>query len=214
MTTDNIIIFAILGVALVLFVSEKLRVDLVALMVLVTLTLTGLISPQDAFSGFSSPAVITVWAVFIISGGLTRSGVADVIARVILRLAGHNQIRLIILIMLTVGVMSAFMNNIGAVAILLPAVVSVAREMKTSPSKLLIPLAWGSLMGGNITLIGTPPNILASSILESYENIPNFTFLDFVPMGLIVLTTGILYMVLIGRHLLPDRTSDTGPTED
>ena len=214
MTTDNIIIFAILGVALVLFVSEKLRVDLVALMVLVTLTLTGLISPQDAFSGFSSPAVITVWAVFIISGGLTRSGVADVIARVILRLAGHNQIRLIILIMLTVGVMSAFMNNIGAVAILLPAVVSVAREMKTSPSKLLIPLAWGSLMGGNITLIGTPPNILASSILESYENIPNFTFLDFAPMGLIVLTTGILYMVLIGRHLLPDRTSDTGPTED
>ncbi len=214
MTTENILIFAILGVALVLFVSEKLRVDLVALMVLVTLTVTGLISPEEAFSGFSSPAVITVWAVFIISGGLTRSGVADVIARFILRLAGHNQIRLTVLIMVTVGVMSAFMNNIGAVAILLPAVVSVAREMKTSPSKLLIPLAWASLMGGNITLIGTPPNILASSILENYENIPNFSFFDFVPMGLIVLTTGIIYMVLIGRHLLPDHNSDTGPTQD
>ena len=214
MTTDNILIFAILGVVLILFVSEKLRVDLVALMALVTLTLTGLISPEEAFSGFSSPAVITVWAVFIISGGLTRSGVADVIARFILRLAGHNQIRLTVLIMVTVGVMSAFMNNIGAVAILLPAVVSVAREMKTSPSKLLIPLAWASLMGGNITLIGTPPNILASSILEGYENIPNFTFFDFAPMGLIVLATGILYMVLIGRHLLPDRTSDTGPSQD
>jgi di/tricarboxylate transporter len=214
MTTENILIFVILGVALVLFISERIRVDLVALMVLVSLTLTGLITPEEAFSGFASPAVITVWAVFIISGGLTRSGVADVIARFILRLAGHNQIRLIVLIMLTVGVMSAFMNNIGAVAILLPAVVSVAREMKISPSKLLIPLAWASLMGGNITLIGTPPNILASSILENYPEIPNFEFFDFAPMGLIVLTTGILYMVLVGRHLLPGRTPGTGLSQD
>ena len=214
MTTDSILIFIILGFALVLFISEKIRVDLVALMVLVALTLTGLITPEEAFSGFSSPAVITVWAVFIISGGLTRSGVADVIARFILRLAGHNQVRLIVLIMLTVGVMSAFMNNIGAVAILLPAVVSVAREMKVSPSKLLIPLAWASLMGGNITLIGTPPNILASSILANYPEIPNFEFFDFAPMGLIVLTTGILYMIFVGRHLLPVRTPGTGLSED
>ncbi|MFC1996230.1 SLC13 family permease [Chloroflexota bacterium] len=214
MTTDSILIFVILGIALVLFISEKIRVDLVALMVLVSLTLTGLITPEEAFSGFASPAVITVWAVFIISGGLTRSGVADVIARFILRLAGHNQVRLIVLIMLTVGVMSAFMNNIGAVAILLPAVVSVAREMKVSPSKLLIPLAWASLMGGNITLIGTPPNILASSILANYPQIPNFEFFDFAPMGLIVLTTGIFYMIVIGRHLLPVRTPGTGLSED
>ncbi len=209
MTIDNILIFGILGAALVLFISEKIRADLVALMVLVSLTLTGLITQEEAFSGFASPAVITVWAVFIISGGLTRSGVADVIARFILRLAGHNPVRLIVLIMITVGVMSAFMNNIGAVAILLPAVVSVAREIKISPSKLLIPLAWASLMGGNITLIGTPPNILASSILTNYPDIPNFSFFDFAPMGLIVLTTGILYMVLVGRHLLPERTQGT-----
>ena len=214
MTVDNILIFVILGFALVLFISDKVRVDLVALMVLAALTLTGLITPEDAFSGFSSPAVITVWAVFIISGGLTRSGVADVIARFILRLAGHNQIRLIVLIMLTVGVMSAFMNNIGAVAILLPAVVSVAREMKVSPSKLLIPLAWASLLGGNITLIGTPPNILASSILANYPEIPNFEFFDFAPMGIIVLITGILYIVFIGRRLLPVRTPGTGLSQD
>jgi di/tricarboxylate transporter len=214
MTIDNLLIFIIMGAALILFISEKIRVDLVALMVLVSLTLTGLITPEEAFSGFASPAVITVWAVFIISGGLTRSGVADVIARFILRLAGHNQVRLIVLIMVTVGVMSAFMNNIGAVAILLPAVVSVAREMKISPAKLLIPLAWASLMGGNITLIGTPPNILASSILANYPEIPNFEFFDFAPMGVIVLTTGVLYMVLVGRHLLPARTPGTGLSQD
>ncbi len=206
MTNENLLIFVIMGTALLLFISEKICIDLVALMVLVSLTLTGLITPEEAFSGFASPAVITVWAVFIISGGLTRSGVADVIARFILRLAGHNQVRLIVLIMVTVGVMSAFMNNIGAVAILLPAVVSVAREMKISPAKLLIPLAWASLTGGNITLIGTPPNILASSILANYPEIPNFEFFDFFPMGVIVLTTGVLYMVLVGRHLLPART--------
>jgi di/tricarboxylate transporter len=214
MTTDSIIIFVILGAALVLFISEKIRVDLVALMVLVALTLTGLITPEEAFSGFASPAVITVWAVFIISGGLTRSGVADVIARFILQLAGNHQIRLVVLIMLTVGLMSAFMNNIGAVAILLPAAVSVAREMKISPSKLLIPLAWASLMGGNLTLIGTPPNILASSILTTYPEIENFNFFDFAPMGIIVLSTGILYMILVGRHLLPARTPGTGLSQD
>jgi di/tricarboxylate transporter len=214
MTIDSLLIFIILGIALLLFISEKIRVDVVALMVLVSLTLTGLITPEEAFSGFASPAVVTVWAVFIISGGLTRSGVADVIARFILRLAGHNQLRLIVLIMLTVGLMSAFMNNIGAVAILLPAVVSVAREMKISPSKLLIPLAWASLMGGNLTLIGTPPNILASSILANYPEIPNFEFFDFAPMGVIVLITGILYMIFVGRHLLPARTPGTGLSQD
>ena len=214
MSIENILIFAIMGGALLLFISEKIRVDLVALLVLVALTLTGILSPEEAFSGFASPAVITVWAVFIISGGLTRSGVADVIARMILRLAGRNQVRLTILIMLTVGVMSAFMNNIGAVAILLPAVVSVAREVKVSPSKLLIPLAWASLMGGNITLIGTPPNILASGILANYPDIQNFTFFDFAPMGMIVLTTGVVYMVLIGRKLLPARTAGAGLSQD
>lgn len=127
MTIENILVFSILGAALILFISERIRVDLVALLVLVSLTLTGLVTPEEAFSGFASPAVITVWSVFIISGALTRSGVADVIAKYILRLAGQNPVRLTVLIMLTVGVMSAFMNNIGAVAILLPAVVSVAR---------------------------------------------------------------------------------------
>lgn len=105
MTAENLLIFIILGAALALFISEKVRADLVALMVLVSLVLTDLISPEEAFSGFASPAVLAVWSVFIISGGLTRSGVADVIAQFILRLAGQNPVRLIVLIMITVGVM-------------------------------------------------------------------------------------------------------------
>jgi di/tricarboxylate transporter len=205
-TTDNLLVLGVLVASVVLFVSEKLRVDVVAMMVLVALVLTGLVTVEEAFSGFASPAVITVWAVFIVSGGLTRSGVADLIARQVVRLAGRSQLRLTVLIMLAVGVMSAFMNNIGAVAILLPAVMSVARETDIPPSKLLIPLAWASLMGGNMTMIGTPPNILASSILESYANIEPFRFFDFTPMGVVVLGAGILYMVLVGRHLLPKRT--------
>jgi di/tricarboxylate transporter len=206
MTAENLLVLGILAAAVVLFVSERLRVDVVAMMVLAALVLTGLVTVEEAFSGFASPAVITVWAVFIVSGGLTRSGVADLIARLVIRLAGRSQLRLTVLIMLAVGGMSAFMNNIGAVAILLPAVMSVARETDIAPSKLLIPLAWASLMGGNMTMIGTPPNILASSILESYGNIESFRFFDFAPMGIVVLGAGVLYMVLVGRHLLPRRT--------
>lgn len=206
MTVENYLVLGILGIAVILFVTEKLSIDLIAMLVLLSLILTGLLSPEAAFSGFASPAVITVWSVFIVSSALVQTGVADVIARGMLWLAGHNPIRLTAAIMLTVGIMSAFMNNIGAVAILLPAVISVAKETNTSPSKLLIPLSFASLMGGNMTIIGTPPNILASSILETYGDLEPFGFFDFLPTGAVILLTGVLYMVLIGRRLLPDHT--------
>ena len=128
MTPEIIQVLVILGVAIILFVSEKLRVDLVAMLVLITLVLTGLVTTEEAFSGFASPAVITVWSVYIISGALFFSGVADILARFMLRIAGRSYIRILVVIMVTIGVMSAFMNNIGAVAILLPAVMSVARS--------------------------------------------------------------------------------------
>jgi di/tricarboxylate transporter len=207
-TTANLIVLGILAVAVILFVSDRLRVDLVAMLVLVALMLTGLLTPEEAFSGFASPAVVTVWAVFIISGALFRSGVADNLARYVLRLAGRDPLRLLIVIMLTVGVMSAFMNNIGAVAILLPAVVTISRQLRIAPSRLLMPLAFAALLGGNMTLIGTPPNILASAILQDYGGVEPFRFFDFLPTGIMVLVAGTLYMVLVGRHLLPDRSAD------
>ena len=206
MTPENILVLAILAGAVILFVSERLRVDLIAMLVLITLTLTGLVTIEEAFSGFASPAVITVWAVYIVSGGLFRSGVADTLANFMLRLAGRSYLRLLFVIMLTIGIMSSFMNNIGAVAILLPAVVSVARKINVAPSKLLIPMAFTSLLGGKMTLIGTPPNILATSIMETYGGLEPFGFFDFTPMGAIVLGVGILYFLLIGNRLLPNRT--------
>lgn len=206
MTQENILVLAILAIAVILFVSERLRVDLIAMLVLITLTLTGLVTIDEAFSGFASPAVITVWSVYIVSGALFRSGVADTLANFMLRLAGHSYLRLLFVIMLTVGIMSSFMNNIGAVAILLPAVVSVARKINVAPSKLLIPMAFTSLLGGKMTLIGTPPNILATSIMETYGGLEPFGFFDFTPMGAIVLIVGILYFLLVGNRLLPNRT--------
>ena len=216
MTPQIALTLAIIVAALVIFATEKLRVDVVALLVLLTVALTGLVEPKDVFAGFANSAVVTVWAVYIVSGGLFRTGVADMLGKFILRLSGENEVRLIAVIMLTCGLMSAFMNNVGATAMLLPAVVSVGKQTKIPVSKLLIPLSFSSLLGGKLTLIGTPANILATSIVAD-RGLPTFHFFDFTPIGLVVFATGILYMVFIGRHFLPvrrapgDETQVTGP---
>ncbi|MDH3942687.1 MAG: SLC13 family permease, partial [Anaerolineae bacterium] len=202
MTADITLSLTILLVAVALFLSEKIRFDLIALLVLVALSLSGLLTPSEAFSGFSNPAVITVWAVFILSGGLSRTGLANMVGRQVLRVAGDGEVRLIVVIMITAGFMSAFMNNVGVAAMLLPIVVDIAHRTRRPASKLLMPLAFGSLLGGLITLIGTPPNILASASLESAGFTP-FRFFDFAPLGLTVALAGVAYMALIGRRLLP-----------
>lgn len=194
------IIFA----AVVLFASEKLRVDVIALLVLISVTLTGLIEPAQAFSGFASPAVITVWAVYIVSGGLFATGIANVLGQRILQIAGNSEARLIAVLMLGAGLLSAFMNNIGATAVLLPAAVGISRRTNIPLSKLLIPLSFASLLGGNMTMIGTPPNVLASNMLTE-RGLPGLRFFDFTPTGLVVFLSGMLYMIVIGRHLLPTR---------
>ena len=190
--------------ALLLLISDRIRVDVIALIVLGTLALTGLVTPTEALSGFSSPAVITVWAVFIMSGALARSGIANQIGRQVLRVAGNGEARLIAAIMLSAGLMSAFLNNVGVAALMLPVVMDIARRTERAPSRLLIPLAYGSLLGGLTTLIGTPPNILVNEVLSD-AGLQTFNFFDFTPVGFILLIAGVLFMSLVGRHLLPDR---------
>jgi di/tricarboxylate transporter len=198
------LVIGILLIAVVLFVTEKLRVDVVALMVLVALALTGLLEPKEALSGFSNPAVITVWAVFILSGGLARTGVAGILGRQVLRLAGSGEVRLIALIMLTSAFLSAFMNNVGVAALLLPVVMDISKRTAIAPSKLLMPLAASSLLGGLTTGIGTPPNILITEALYASGR-ETFGLFDFLPVGSAVVVGGILFMVLVGRRMLPDR---------
>jgi di/tricarboxylate transporter len=208
LTAEIGLVLLILGVAIVLFASEKIRVDVVSMMVLLALLLTGLLTTEEAFSGFASPAVITVWAIYIVSASLTRTGIADFIGRYIARVAGLDEWRLVLVLMLTVGTMSAFMNNIGATAVLLPVAIQLGRRANVPASKLLIPLAFGSLLGGITTLIGTPPNLLVSAALQDLGLAP-FKLFDFTPMGLIIMVAGIAYMTLIGRHLLPGHQETT-----
>lgn len=204
MTPQIAMVLAILLMAVALFVTERLRMDVVALLVLGGLALTGLVTPAEALSGFSSPAVVTVWAMFIISGGLSKTGVDKVVGRQVMRLAGQGEVRLILVIMLTAGVMSAFMNNVGVAAMMLPVVMDIAHQTKRPPSKLLMPLAFGSLLGGLTTLIGTPPNILVSDALRDYGLRP-FQLFDFTLIGLSLMLAGVAFIALIGRFLLPDR---------
>jgi di/tricarboxylate transporter len=205
MTVDIAHMLAILGISIVLFITDWLRVDIVALLVLLSLVLAGLITPAEAFEGFSSPAVITVWAVFIVSGGLFYTGVANMLGDRLFKFAGNSSNRLVALLMTTVGLLSGVMNNVGGTAVLMPAAVSMSRKARISASQLLIPLAFGSLLGGMITLIGTPVNILVSDALRmaGYES---FSLLDFAPMGLSALVLGVLFVALVGRRLLPDRS--------
>ena len=204
MTPQIVMVLVIVMLAVALFVTERLRVDLVALLVLVSLVVTGLLTPAEALSGFSNPAVVTVWAVFILSGGLSRTGVASKIGHQILRLAGHGEVRLLVVIMLTAGLMSAFMNNVGVAALLLPVVMDITRRLKLAPSKMLMPLAFGALLGGLTTLIGTPPNILVSDALRDYGLRP-FRLFDYAPVGVMVMLAGIAFMALVGRRMLPVR---------
>lgn len=209
---EHYFIIAVLLVALALFALEFVRADIIAIGVALTLMLTGIVTVNEGFSGFSNPAVITVIAMFILSHGLIRTGVADRVADMIMKV-GHNPALLTLAIMIVVGVMSAFMNNIGAVAVLLPSIFVISRKTNYPVTKLLIPLSFGSLLGGLTTLIGTPPNLLVSQALED-QGFRGFAMFDFAPTGILITLIGALYMVFIGRYLLPERKADGGLTEE
>ncbi len=211
MTFDIALVLGILAISLILFVSEVIRMDVVALLVLGTLAITGLVDSSQAFAGFSNSAVITVWAMFILSEGLTRTGIADVIGRQVMRLAGRREMAVIFVIMITGAVLSAFMNNIGVAALMLPVVVDVARRTRIPASRLLMPLAYSTLLGGLTTLIGTPPNLLISESLTQNGYAP-FALFDFTQLGGSIMILGVLFVTLIGRLLLPRKRAEHDKT--
>ncbi|MCY3563108.1 MAG: SLC13 family permease [bacterium] len=209
MTWQIAFLVLLLAAMAYLFLTAKLPVDLTAFLGLAILILGGYVGPNEAFSGFASPAVITMLAIFIISASLLYTGIADIVASRIYRLVGSKEVPLIIMLMLVSGVLSAFMNNIAATAVLMPAVAAIARRAGLSPSRLMMPLAFGSILGGTTTMVGTPPNIVAASILAE-RGLEPFGLFAFTPIGALLLGGGILFMITLGRRLLPDRIAGPG----
>ncbi|WLR52106.1 SLC13 family permease [Bacillus tianshenii] len=199
--------FLILAVTTGFFIAGKFRTDVVAVGSMLALVLFGIITPAEALSGFSNSIVIMIAGLFVVGAGIFKTGLAKLIGDQLLRLAGKNETKLLIVVMLVVAVFSGFMSNTGTVAVLLPVVMSLALDMRVSPSKFLIPLAYASSLGGVLTLIGTPPNLVVSQTLKEYE-FEKLSFFDFTPIGLVALITGLVFMVTIGRKLLPAHPVD------
>lgn len=205
MTLEQWIILGTLLLTLVLFITGRWRYDVVALLALLVVVLTGLVAPEQAFTGFSSPAVITVAAVLVLSKGLQNSGLVEVIGQVLLRIRGGVTVQLLAL-MGIIAVLSAFMNNVGALALLLPVALQLSAKKQIPASTLLMPLAFASLLGGMTTLIGTPPNIIASAFREQ-SGAGAFRMFDFSMVGGGVALAGILFIALAGWRLIPARRS-------
>lgn len=203
MSFDLTLLTLILLLAILLFASGKIRMDLTALLVLFALGVTGLVTPAQALSGFSNPAVIVVWAMFILSAGLSRTGVSGLIGAQLLKLAGKSEGRLMAVLMTMTALLSSLMNNVGVAAMFLPITVEISRQTKRSASRLLLPMAYGALHGGLILLIGTATNLIVQDVMREAQLRP-LTLFDFAPGGLVILLISVGYMVLIGRRFLPD----------
>lgn len=203
METDLIIVFSVLFITLVAFIWGKFRHDIVAMSALLVMVITGVVPPEDAFNGFAHPAVITVAAVLVVSAGLKHSGLIDAIGKLLSRV-GKNLMLQVTALSVMVCTASAFMNNIGAMAVLMPVAVHMARKSGHAPSLLLMPLAFSSLLGGMISLIGTPPNIIISSFREK-ETGETFAMFDFAPTGIGLAVAGLLFICLAGWRMLPKR---------
>ncbi|QQS47289.1 MAG: SLC13 family permease [Acidobacteriota bacterium] len=212
MTFEIATVLALLLIAVVLFAAERFPVDLVALIVMALLLVSGLITPAEGISGFSNSATVTVAAMFILSAGLFKTGVVNYLGTIIGRLFKYNFLLALIGVMIAVGFFSAFINNTPVVAIFVPLLLGIAREIKASPSKMLMPVSFASMFGGVCTLIGSSTNILVSSIAEQHGQRP-FSMFEFAPLGLVMFAAGTLYMLLIGRRLIPDRRSAEGLTQ-
>jgi len=208
---DMAIVFGTLILALVLFATGKVRYDIVAVIALLIVTIAGIIDPVDAFLGFGHPAVVTVAAVLIVSRGLQNSGLIDILTRWVARV-GEGKVRQVCSLTGIVAILSAFMNNIGALALMMPVAIRTARKSGRAPSYLLMPIAFGSLLGGMITLIGTPPNIIIATYRAQNGGAP-FLIFDFAYVGVGVAICGVLFISLIGWRLIPSRQSPASREE-
>lgn len=198
-----ILVLCILSLAILFFATGWIRMDLVSILILLSLPLFEIIPVEQAFVAFSNPAVITVAAMFIMSAAIANTGVTAHLGRWLFSFAEKSEAKLVLAIMSLTAVASAFINNIGAAAVLLPMVTGVAKKAEIAASRLLMPLAFGSLIGGVCTLIGTPPNILINELMLEYTG-QQFSMFDFTPLGIMVIIISISYMMLFGRHLLPN----------
>ncbi len=212
MTTEIFLTLLILAVAVALFASGRFEFDHIVLGVLVALYFGRLVTVDDLFRGFSNRAVITIASVYVISAGVARTGVAYAVGRQIGRLAGNSEAALIALTMLGAGVLSAFMNNIGAAAVMLPTIVAAARSMNVPVSRVLLPLAYGSMMGGVLTLVGTPANLLVNGVMTA-DGHESFGLFEFAPFGGAALLTGIIVMVSFRRWILPSHPAGAAVEE-
>jgi di/tricarboxylate transporter len=208
-TPAQITVFGVLVATLALFLWNRLRYDLVAVLALLVLAVAGIVPAGEVFSGFGHPAVITVAAVLVISRGLLNAGVVDALARRLTRVGNRPSVQVATLAGI-VALSSGFMNNVGALALLMPVAIWMSRKSGRSPALLLMPLAFGSLLGGMLTLIGTPPNIIIASYREHVMG-TGFRMFDFLPVGAAVTVVGVAFIALAGWRMVPHRSrSDEG----
>lgn len=215
MNGDLLLVLSLLAVCVGLFILNRPRMDVVALLAMVALPLTGVLSVTEALAGFSDPSVVLIAALFVIGNGLVRTGIAYRLGEWLMRSAGSSETRLLVLLMLAVAGLGSVMSSTGVVAIFIPVVLSIAAKMKVSPRRLMMPLAFAGLMSGMLTLVATPPNMVVHSELRR-AGLDGFAFFSFAPIGLTILLLGIAYMLLARRWLGqtddPDSTAEPRDT--
>ncbi len=203
----------LLLVAIILFATEKIPVDVVGLILVVALVVTGVLGINDAVAGFGNEIIITIGGLFILVGGVIKTGFVDQIGRRIFLMAGSNQFVLTALIMGSAALVSAFINNTTTAAMLLPVVIGLAAKAGLPPSKLLMPMAFGTILGGSCTLIGTSTNLAVSGALSRY-GYGSISMFELTPVGIIVVAAGILYMLVVGMRMLPSAGGGESLTDE
>ncbi len=202
----------LLVVAIVLFATEKLPVDVIGILLVMGLILTRVLTVQEAVAGFGNDIIITIGGLFILVGGLIKTGLVDMIGRRMHKIAGDSEFVLTALIMLAAAVGASVLKNTTTTAMFLPVIVGLAAKAKIPPSKLLMPLAFGAILGGSCTLIGTSTNLAVSGAIQRYGQAP-FTMFELAPVGIITFSVGMIYMLLVGRRMLPSRGGEESLTE-